>query len=390
MTDRLDDAMLILGDLVGFPTITTESNLALIDYLADRLEPLGADIRLTHDESELRANLLATIGPRVDRGVVLSGHSDVVPADEPDWTGAPFIAMRRDQRIFGRGTADMKGFIACVVAMAPDFAEAPLHRPVHIAVTFDEEVGCQGAPILIADLSQAGITPAAAVVGEPTRMSIVTAHKGMHEFTTTITGLEGHASVPGRAVNAIHFGARYVSGLLEMASGLEGHPPDTSPYDPPHTTISVGTMHGGMARNVVAADCVVEWEMRPVSRSDLNHVMAVVTELESSLLAEMRAVAPEATITTITEGAVAGLEEVEDSYAVRLVADLVEGSIGVASFGTEAGLYQAAGIPTVVCGPGDIAVAHRPDEHISIEQLRSCLQFIEGLTEKLSEKGDRS
>lgn len=390
MTDRLDDAMLILGDLVGFPTITTESNLALIEYLANRLEPLGADIRLTHDETGPRANLLATIGPGMEGGVVLSGHSDVVPADEPDWTGAPFIAMRRDQRIFGRGTADMKGFIACAIAMASDFAEALLRRPVHIAVTFDEEVGCRGAPLLIADMSRAGIEPAAAVVGEPTGMSVVTAHKGMHEFTTTITGLEGHASIPGRSVNAIHFGVRYVSGLLEIATELERHPPGASPYNPPHTTISVGTMNGGMARNVSAADCVIEWEVRPVNQSDVSHVRERVAELESSLLAEMGAVSPEATITTVTEGAVAGLEAVEGSGAVRLIADLVEGSTGVASFGTEAGLYQASGIPAVVCGPGDITVAHRPDEHISIEQLTSCLRFLEGLAGKLSEKGNRS
>lgn len=391
MTDRLDDAILILGDLVGFPTITTESNLALIEYLVDRLEPVGADIRLTYDETRLRANLLATIGPLTDDGVLLSGHSDVVPADEPDWTGAPFVAMRRDQRIFGRGTADMKGFIACAVASVLDLAPSSLERPLHIAVTFDEEVGCQGAPLLITDLSEFGIKPAMAMVGEPTGMSVVSAHKGMHEFTTTITGLEGHASAPGQAVNAIHYATRYVSGLLEVASRLEERAPAASPYEPPHTTISVGTIHGGMARNVVAAECAIEWEMRPVNQSDVDFVMEEVHELERSLLKDMKNAAPRATITTANEGAVAGLEDVADSPAVRLAADLLGGSAaGAASFGTEAGLYQAADIPAVVCGPGDIEVAHRPDEHISIEQLESCLHFLDRLVRKLSEKGNGS
>lgn len=384
MTGRLDDAVDILGDLVGFPTVASHSNLDLIDYLVGRFERLGADIRLTHHEAGQRANMVATIGPPVDGGVVVSGHSDVVPADEPDWTGHPFIATRRDEKIYGRGTADMKGFIACVAAMAPDFAAAPLDKPLHVAVTYDEEVGCQGAPLLIADLLEY-VKPSAAVVGEPTGMSVVTAHKGMHEFTTTIKGLEGHPSVPGQALNAIHYGARYVSGLMEIASALEERAPGASPFDPPHTTISVGTIQGGMARNVVAAECVVEWEMRPVNQSDADYVAEQVEVLESVLRTEMEGPATDADIRTVVEGSVAGLEDVRGSPAAGLCADLVDVSRrGAASFGTEAGLYQAAGVPAVVCGPGDIGVAHRPDEYISLEQLAGCLRFFEGLMGRLS------
>lgn len=383
---RLGETVLTLSDLVGYPTITSEPNLGFIEYLIDRLEPLGADIRLTHDETGSQANLFATIGPPLDGGVILSGHSDVVPADEEEWTGAPFIAMQRDQRIFGRGTTDMKGFIACAIATAADFASAPLTRPVHLAVTFDEEVGCRGAPILIADLETTGLKPAAAVVGEPTGMAIVTAHKGMHEYTTTITGLAAHASVPSSGVNAVHFGARYVSHLLDLASRLEDMAPVSSPYDPPHTTISVGTISGGLARNIVAGECVIEWEMRPVNSRDAETVMSEVRDMEAALLEDMRAMAPEASITTFTEGVVSGLDDVEDSHAVRLLSGLVEDSdTEVMSFGTEAGLYQASGIPTVVCGPGDIDMAHRPDEYIALDQLAGCLSFMEGLVGRLCE-----
>ena len=384
MTERLDEATLILSDLVGFPTVTSDPNLELIDYVVDRLETLGADIRLTHDASGSKANLFATIGPPTDGGVILSGHSDVVPADEPDWTGGPFMAMRRDQRIYGRGTADMKGFLACALAMAAEFATASLTRPVHIAVTFDEEVGCKGAPILLADLAAAGIRPAAAVIGEPTSMSLVTAHKGMHEYTTTITGRESHASLPAHGVNAVHYGARYVSRLLELATVLEERAPDTSPYDPPQTTVSVGKISGGMARNVVAADCEVEWEMRPVRRDDADFVLDEIEEFTESLLAEMRLTDPAASVTTVTEGEVAGLDQDDDSHAIRLVSDLVGGPAEVVSFGTEAGLYQAAGISAVVCGPGEIDVAHRPNEHIGLDQLAACLDFMGRLMMKLS------
>lgn len=380
---RLGEAVLVLSDLVGFPTVTSEPNLSLIEYLIDRFEPLGADIRLTHDDTGSKANLFATIGPRIDGGVILSGHSDVVPADEEEWTGAPFIAMQRDQRIYGRGTVDMKGFIACAVSMASEFAAAPLTKPIHIAVTYDEEVGCRGAPTLIADLDALGIEPAAAIVGEPTGMRIVTAHKGMHEYTTTFNGLAGHASVPASGVNAVHFATRYVSRLLEIAETLSRNPPASSPFDPPHTTISVGTISGGLARNVVARDCVIEWEMRPVDQEDVDFVTERVQEMEAGLREEMREVAPAADITTITEGAVAGLHDA-DSFAIRLLSDLVENPETLAvSFGTEAGLYQKAGIPAVVCGPGNIEVAHRPDEYIGLDQLAACLAFMERLTSKL-------
>lgn len=384
MTDLRNQTMLLLGDLVGFPTVTSESNLDLISYIADRLEPLAASIRITHDEQRSKANLFATIGPLTHGGVILSGHSDVVPAEESDWTGAPFVAMRREQKIYGRGTADMKGFIACALAMAPVFAESRLSRPIHIAVTFDEEVGCRGAPILIADILEAGIRPEAVIVGEPTGMGIVEAHKGMHEYTTLITGMEGHGSKPDRSVNAVEYGARYVSRLMDLAEEMEAGPPGESPYDPPHTTISVGSMHGGVAHNIVAGECTIQWEMRPVVDADAAHVLDELAALEKELQEEMSAVSPHAAIRTVTEGAVGGLHREADSKAVALLSEILGNPrTTVASFGTEAGVYQAAGISAAVCGPGSIDVAHQADEHVSIEQLELCLDMMKGLGEKL-------
>jgi acetylornithine deacetylase len=374
--------MLILGDLVGFPTVTSESNLDLVDYAANRLERCSSELWLTHDVDRQKANLLATIGPVIDGGVVLSGHTDVVPADEVDWTGAPFLAMRREQRIYGRGTADMKGFIACALAMAPTFASLPLEVPVHIALTFDEEVGCKGAPILIQDLQARGPKPSAVIVGEPTGMGIVTAHKGCYEYTTTITGVEGHGSQPHLGVNAVQCGARFVNRLMELGEELRQRAPQDSPYDPPHTTISAGTIRGGSARNVLAGECVVEWEMRPINKADAELVFDGLAAFGDEL---REAMGPEAMIHTEREGEVDGLEEDPTSAALALMTDLLgTQATGVVPFGTEAGLFQQAGIPAVVCGPGSIEVAHQPDEYLGIDQLEACLDMMEGLGEKLS------
>jgi acetylornithine deacetylase len=383
--DLRNETMLILGDLIGFPTVTSDSNLDLIAYCEERLADVGAHIAITRHPSEEKANLLATIGPRVDGGVVLSGHTDVVPADEDAWTGAPFVAMRREQRIYGRGAVDMKGFIACTLAMASTFAAAGLRRPVHVALTFDEEVGCRGAPILVSDLVRNGPMPAAAIVGEPTEMAIIDAHKGCYEYTTTIGGLAGHGSAPGLGVNAVQTAARYVSRLMDLGKLLEERAPAESPYEPPHTTINVGVVTGGTARNVVAGECAVEWEMRPVTKSDADFVLAGVEAVEQELLGEMRHVHPEASIVTHTEGAVDGLEKVPDSAAVALARELLgDQQTSVVSFGTEAGIFQAAGIPSVVCGPGSIETAHRPDEYVEISQLEACLDMLTALTTHLS------
>lgn len=381
----LDETLNVLSDLIGFPTVTSASNLGLIDYAEARLRAVGADVVRTYDAERRKANLFATIGPAVDGGVVLSGHTDVVPAHADDWTTPPFVADHRDGRVYGRGTSDMKGFIACALAMAPRFAAVDLARPVHLALTFDEEVGCHGAPLMIAALARTGPRPLAAIVGEPTMLGIVAGHKGCHEYTTTITGVPGHGSTPARSVNAIEYAARYVSRLLELREDLRRRAPGDSPYDPPESTVSVGVIRGGTARNVVPATCSFDWELRPIDAADADHARAVAAAIEAELSAQMRADFPEAGIVTTSDGEVGGLDVDEGSAAVRLVRRLRGGGdLHVASYNTEAGLFQKAGIPAVLCGPGSIDVAHRPDEYVGLDQLEGCLRMLEGLTAELS------
>lgn len=384
MMELREATLLLLGDLIGFPTVTSTSNLDLIDYAEAHLVQAGAHTSVTREAGGQKANLLATIGPPVDGGVVLSGHTDVVPAVAEHWTGAPFVASRREQRVYGRGAVDMKGFIACALAVAPRFAAADLPVPIHLALTFDEEIGCLGAPLLIEDLLRTGPRPAVAIVGEPTGLAIVDAHKGCYEFTTTISGVEGHASAPAKALNAVEYAVRYIACLLEFGADLARRPIHDSPFDPPETTISVGTINGGTARNIVAGRCSFDWELRPVRRADAVDVLERIAVYEQDLLAEMRGRHPEASVVTETVGAVDGLEPRRPSPAVALVRDLLEEPvIEVASFGTEAGLYQQAGIPAVVCGPGSIEVAHQPDEYVAIEQLERCLVMLERLIPRL-------
>jgi len=389
VSELRDDAIAILSDLIGFPTVTGASNLELIAYCQDRLEQVGAEIQLTHDADGQRANLLARVGPPVAGGVVLSGHTDVVPADPEGWTSPPFVATLRDGAIHGRGAVDMKGFIACVLAMAPRFAAANLARPVHIALTFDEEVGCVGAPLLIEQLLT-GPLPAAAIVGEPTELAIVEAHKGCYEYTTAFVGTEGHASSPRLGVNAVEYAARFVTALLELGEELRERVSTDSPFEPPEATLSVGRVEGGSARNVIAGTCTVEWEFRPVTRDDAAFTLDRVRGIEAALLEQMRAVHPAASIQTVTVGAVDGLERTPEDAATTLVQHLLDDPPRqVVPFGTEAGLYKQRGIPAVVCGPGSIAVAHQPDEHVTLGQLERCLAMLDRLIEHLGDQPGR-
>jgi acetylornithine deacetylase len=380
-----DTTLQILDDLVAYPTVTAAPNLDLIAYAQARLDAVGAHMTVTYDARREKANLFATIGPAVDGGVVLSGHTDVVPAEGGAWDSDPFTVSRRDDRLYGRGTADMKGFIACALALAPAFAAAPLRVPVHIALTFDEEVGFRGAPVLLDALVRSGPMPSAAIVGEPTSLRIVVAHKGCYEYTTTITGMEGHGSAPARGVNAVEYGARYVGRLLELRDELTARAPRDSPFDPPGTTISVGTVAGGTARNIVAGTCALEWEMRPVQRDDADHARDTLASFERQMVAEMRRTHPGAGVSTVAVCEVDGLAMAAGSAALELGRLLLDGpDEDVVAFGTEAGLYQQAGVPAIVCGPGSIDVAHRPDEYISIGQIDGCLDMLRRLLAHLS------
>ncbi|MFP1631868.1 acetylornithine deacetylase [Zhengella sp. ZM62] len=382
----LDRTVAILADLIAYPTVSADSNLALIAHAAERLGDAGAAIQIHRDPTGEKANLFATIGPDRPGGVVLSGHTDVVPALEPEWEGDPF-AMRQDGgRLYGRGTCDMKGFIACMLAMAQTFAARDLARPVHFALTYDEEVGCLGARQLVQDLAAAGIRPSAAIIGEPTNMRMIEGHKGCCEYTTRFKGLEGHGSDPDAGVNAIEYAVRYAARLAELGRGLRAEPVEGSRFRPPFTTVQIGRIEGGAARNVIAGDCMIEWEMRPVRPDDAGKVKrALQLFCDEVLLPEMRSVSPGCSIETEVIGEVAGLEPVADNEARDIVARLTGANdCDVVAFGTEAGLFQEFGMSAIVCGPGSIEQAHKPNEYVAVSELEKCLSMLDGLAGTLS------
>ena len=386
MTTQLSDTVALLGDLIAFPTVSEFSNIDMIAFLAYRLEEAGAQVDIFHDEIGHKANLFATIGPEVDGGIVLSGHSDVVPADPQDWVSDPFEMIEHEGRLYGRGTCDMKGFIAAATAMAPIFAERVKDRPVHFAFTYDEEVGCFGAQSLVKSLKAKGLRPGVAVIGEPTSMRIIEGHKGCYEYTTRFSGLAGHGSAPDRGVNAVEYAVRYVNRLLELKDALRARAPAGSRFDPPWTTINTGSLQGGVAHNVIAGHAEVQWEMRPVQLSDADFVKDDLREYcLGHLLPAMKAVCPDADIVTEVIGEVEGLEPVDENEARDIVMELTgANSVDVVPFGTEAGIFQTFGMSSVICGPGSIDQAHKPDEFVSIDQLQQCLDMLDRLGGKLA------
>ncbi len=385
MTTQLSDTVALLGDLIAFPTVSEVSNLDMIAYLAHRLEADGARVDIFHDEIGHKANLFATIGPDTDGGIVLSGHSDVVPVDEQDWASYPFEMTEDQGFLYGRGTCDMKGFIAAAVAMAPYFAERVRDRPVHFAFTYDEEVGCFGAQALVDSLKQKGIRPGVAIIGEPTMMRIIEGHKGCYEYTTHFHGLAGHGSSPDRGVNAVEYAARYVNRLLELKDALRARAPAGSRFDPPWTTINTGSLSGGVAHNVIASIAKLEWEMRPVQTADAQFVKDELSRYcAEELLPAMRAISPEAEITTEVIGEVDGLEPADENEAKQIMMELTGANTAdVVPFGTEAGIFQQYGMSAVVCGPGSIDQAHKPDEYVSIDQLQQCVDMLGRLGDRL-------
>jgi acetylornithine deacetylase len=312
----LEDTVALLGEFIAFPTVSSESNLSMIAAIAQRLEDVGARVLIDGDATGAKANLFASLGPERDGGIVLSGHSDVVPVADQDWSSDPFEMVEQGGRLYGRGTCDMKGFIAAAVAKAPDFAAANLDRPLHFAFTYDEEVGCVGAQALAGMLKENGLRPGVALIGEPTSMRIIEGHKGCCEYTARFRGLAGHGSAPDRGVNAVEYAVRYVARLLELREALKARAPAGSRFDPPWTTINTGAVIGGMAHNVIAEVAQVDWEFRPVQTSDIRFVKSEIEDYVAQvLLPAMQAVSPDATITTEVIGEVVGLEPATVSEA---------------------------------------------------------------------------
>ena len=377
----------ILADLVAFPTISSDSNLEIIAYLAQALEGAGARFWTEPDATGAKANLFATIGPDCSGGVVLSGHTDVVPVADQPWSTDPFTLVERAGRHDGRGTCDMKGFVAACVTMAPVFARADLKVPVHFAFTYDEEIGCFGAQALVDSLRARGIAPAAAIIGEPSMMLPVDGHKGCYEYTTWVSGLEGLGSAPDRGVNAVEHAATLVLELARLREVLKARAPAGCPFDPPHSTINPGVLTGGQAHNIIPGKARIDWEMRPVQASDADFVKASLARLiAEELLPTMRVRHPEARIETETVAEVAGLERAAYNPARDLIMALTGANTpGLVPFGTEAGLFQSIGVASVICGPGDIAQAHKPDEFVTLDQLSTCLDLLARLANRMEQ-----
>ena len=377
-------AHLMVERLIAFDTVSRNSNLDLIAFAEGVLEAAGAKTRLTYDSSNRKANLFATLGPEQDGGYVLSGHTDVVPVDGQDWSSDPFSAEIRDGRLYGRGAADMKGFIGVVLALVPEFAARALKRPLHFAFSFDEEVGCVGVRRLLEDLNTTGIKPALAIIGEPTEMRVVGAHKAGAVIETTARGREGHSSAPSRGANAVMMAGEFIASLGALGNELMAERDEF--FDPPYTTIQANMVAGGTAVNVLAREARVTWEYRALPDRDANAIVERAKVGAEAILPRYRAGAPEATFDTRIKAAYPGLVRDLNSPAIRL-ASALSGSndVHAVSYGTEAGLFQAAGIPAVVCGPGSIVQAHKADEFVALDQLDSCAAFLRRVAQRAAE-----
>jgi acetylornithine deacetylase len=365
--------------------VSRDSNLALIHFVRDYLAPYGAEIRLTHDDPKRKANLFATLGPRGDAGLVLSGHTDVVPTEGQAWDTDPFNMVEKDGRLYGRGAADMKGFVACVLALVPEFMERSLRTPLHLAFSYDEEVGCIGVGRLIADLARAGIRPRSCIVGEPTMMKPVIAHKGKKGYRCTVRGLAGHSAYAPHGVNAVEYAAEAIAFLKAMARWHRDCGPYDRSFDVAYTTVHTGVIRGGTALNVIPHECAFDFEFRHLPGDDPERLLREFTEhVKNKLEPEMRTVHPAAGFSIEPMSEIPMLNTGPENEVVALAQEL-SGShdIGKVSFGTEASQFHRAGIPTVVCGPGSIAQAHKPNEYITLDQVARCDAFLRRLMERI-------
>ena len=366
--------------LVRINTVSANSNLPLIHLVRDELARLGVSSRLTFSPDKTKANLFATLGEGKPAGVILSGHTDTVPWDGQAWTGDPLDGAIREGKLYGRGSADMKSFVAIALAHANDFLQSDAPFAIHLAFSYDEEVGCFGARELIADLRDAGIAPLACIIGEPTSMIPAIAHKGVYRYKCCVRGKDAHSSLTPRSVNAIEMAARVIGKLRDMAEGFEREEPRFQGFDVPFSTASVGQFHGGIADNVVPRDAEFRYEFRDLPTANARAMQQELVAHARSLEPAMKRVAPEAGFQFETLCEVPSFLGSAEDGVTRLAQRLAgEKRITQVAFGTEAGLFKGAGIPTVVCGPGSIEQAHQADEYVSLDQLARCEAFMRGL-----------
>ena len=375
-----------LEKLIAFPSVSRDSNLDLIAYVRDFLGGFGITSTLVHNEDGRKANLWATIGPADKPGVVLSGHTDVVPVEGQAWSSDPFRLTKREGNFYGRGTADMKGFIACCLAAAEKAAQRPLHTPIHLAFSYDEEIGCVGVRRLLDLLKDAPVKPRLCIVGEPTLMQAVTAHKGKLGFRVTAHGLEAHSSLAPIGVNAIYMASDLISAIRAIQQDIAENGISDGDYEVAYTTLHVGKMQGGEVMNIVPNRCTFDFEIRYLPEDDEHAIVARIKAAAEKIATGYRGVFDRARFEFMDLQSYPAMNTPVDSEAVKFVHALTGGnSTGKITFGTEGGLFQKAlGTPAVVCGPGNIAVAHKPDEHVSEAQMAQCDRMLERLVERLS------
>jgi len=385
MHNSLENCIEILEQLVGFDSVSAKPTDEIVGYIESYLHRLGVPTTLSYDDAQERANVFATIGPQIDGGVVLNGHTDVVPVAGQNWATDPFTLTRKANRLYGRGAVDMKGFLACVLASVPFFQSLDLNKPIHIAFSYDEEIGGLGMPVLLNSFDALTYRPSIAIVGEPTNMQLITGHKGGYEMLTEIKGHDVHACNPTIGVNAISIACKLITKIEQIAARMAMKPYPRSAYEPAYCTFNVGTIEGGTASNATAGWCNFNWEFRPMPGEDgqliIDELHAYANDV---LLPAMQAIHPPSEINIITKTPVPALDDRNAAPAAELVAQVTGlNSSDVVSFGTDGGYFSDAGISTVIFGPGDINRAHKADEYIEVEELKAGLAFLGKLAKHL-------
>ena len=379
----------LIHTLVGYDTTSRDSNLALIDWIRDYLDGHGFAATLTFDDDRRKANLFATLaavdGNATTGGIVLSGHTDVVPVDNQPWESDPFIVTARDGRLYGRGVTDMKSFSACGLAFVPEFVRRGVRKPLHFALSYDEEVGCIGVRRLIADIVARGVRPAACIVGEPTGMELVVAHKGKKAWRCRVRGFEAHSSLTPSGVNAVQIACVIVAHIARRAREFRDAGKRDDAYDVPYTTAHVGTIRGGTALNIVPRDCTFDFEIRHLPFDDPDRFIRDVEQFAAGFLPAMHAVDAGTYIEFDNLSTLPGFDTHDGSEVTALGhACNATQEVGKVSFGTEASLFHGASIPTIICGPGHIAQAHQPNEWVSLDQIARCEAFMQRLVDRLA------
>ena len=375
----------MIRKLVAFPTVSRDSNLDLLHFIRDHLRPFEPELRFTYDDERRKANLFATLGPRDQPGIVLSGHTDVVPVEGQAWDTDPYTLCEKNGRLYGRGTSDMKSFLAAALTLVPEFVERGLAQPLHLAFSYDEEVGCLGVGRMIADLGRAGIKPLACIVGEPTLMKPVIAHKGKKSYRCTVRGTAAHSAYAPRGVNAVEAAAEAVACLKRMARRHRDRGPFDRGFDIGYSTVHTGIIRGGTALNIVPHHCTFDFEFRVLPGDDPEALLAEFERhVRSRIEPEMHATDQATGFTIEPLSEIPALDTGAETEAVALAQELSGSSeLGKVSFGTEGSQFQRAGIPTVVCGPGSIEQAHRPNEFVSVEQVMHCETFMRRLMDRM-------